>query len=136
MPGLEELVKIEISAPLPEEGAIDRTYRIEGTVKMFDAVGAPPFVYAEIQKKDWYKPEILEETSYERGFPMPISGEFKIDWTPKKTGIYDVTVIATPAPLSLPMIGVQPIVGKSDIMKFTAVEKPEAGIEILACSFA
>ena len=120
---MAEIVKIEITAPLPGEGSIDRTYRIEGTVKMFDAVGAPPFVYAEVQKKEWWKPEVVEETSYERGFPLPISGEFSIDWTPTKTGIYDVTVVATPAPLSLPVIGVLPIIGKSDIMKFTAKEK-------------
>jgi len=131
-----DIVKIEITAPLPEEGAIDRTYHIEGTVKMFDAVGAPPFVYALVQKKEWYKPEIVEETSYERGFPMPISGEFKIDWKPEKLGIYDVTIVATPAPLSLPAIGVPPVVGKSDLMKITVAEKPEAGLEILACSFA
>lgn len=133
---MPEIVEVEITAPLPEEGSIDRTYRIEGTVKVFDAVGAPPFVYAEVKKKEWYKPEVIEETTYERGFPMPISGEFKIDWKPEKTGIYDVTVLATPAPLSLPMIGVPPVVGKSDIMKFTATEKAEAGLEILACSYA
>lgn len=130
-----EIVDIEITSPLPEEGVIDRTYRIEGTVKIAE-IGAPPWVYAEVKKKEWYKPEVVEETSYERGFPMPISGEFKIDWKPKKLGIYDVTIVATPAPLSLPVIGVPPILGESDMMKFTAVEKPEAGLEILACSFA
>jgi len=130
-----EIVDIEITAPLPEEGVIDRTYRIEGTVKVA-GVGAPPWVYAEIKRKEWYKPEIVEETSYERGFPMPISGEFKIDWEPEKPGIYDVTVVATPAPLSLPVIGVPPITGQSDVMKFTATEKPAVGLEILSCSFA
>lgn len=135
MPELE-IVDIEITAPLPSEGAIDRTYRIEGTVKIFDAVGAPPFVYAEAHKKDWYKPEIVEETSYERGLPIPVTGKFTIDWTPKKTGIYDVTIIATPAPISLPIVGVIPVVGQSDIMKMTVAAKPEAGLEILACSFA
>ena len=133
---MPEIVEVEITAPLPEEGTIDRTYRIEGTVKVFDAVGAPPFVYAEVKRKEWWKPEVVEETSYERGFPLPISGEFKIDWKPQKTGIYDVTVVATPAPLSLPAIGVPPIVGQSDIMKMTVVEKPDVGLEILACSFA
>ena len=136
MAELEKLVKIEITAPLPDEGAFNRTYRIEGTVKMFDAIGAPPWVYAEVKKKDWYKPEIIEETSYERGFPLPISGEFKIDWKPEKTGIYEITVVATPAPLSLPVIGVPPVVGKSDMMKMTVTEKAEAGLEIFACSFA
>jgi len=136
MPELEELVEIEITSPLPEQGVADRTYRIEGTVRMFDAIGAPPFVYAEVQKKEWYKPEIVEETDYKRGLPIPITGKFTIDWKPEKVGIYDVTIVATPAPLSLPVVGVIPIVGKSTVMKFTAAEKPEAGLEILACSFA
>lgn len=135
---LEDTVKIEITAPLPSEGVIDKTYRIEGTVKMFDAIGAPPWVYAEVKRKEWYQPEALEETDYKRGFPIPVSGEFKIDWKPEKVGIYDVTVIATPAPLSLPVVGVFPVVGKTDIMKMTIStkpEKPEVGLEILACSF-
>lgn len=135
MPELD-IVEIEITSPLPEEGVIDRTYRIEGTVKMFDAIGAPPWVYAEIKKKEWWKPEAVEETSYERGFPIPISGEFKIDFKPDKLGDYDVTVLATPAPLPLPVIGVPPVIGKSAIMKIRILEKPEAGLEILACSFA
>lgn len=136
MPELEAIVDIEITAPLPSEGAVDFTYRIEGVAKMFDNIGALPWLYAEVQKKDWFKPEIIEETSYKRGFPMPISGEFKIDWKPEKEGIYDVTVIATPAPLSLPAVGVFPITGKSDVMKTTIAAKPPAGLEILACSFA
>ena len=131
-----EIAQIEITAPLPEEGVVDRTYRIEGSVKVFDAVGAPPWVYAEVKKKDWYKPEVVEETDYKRGLPMPVSGDFKIDWKPEKIGIYEVTVVATPAPLSLPVIGVPPVTGKSDMMKVTVAEKPEAGFEILACSFA
>ena len=120
---LEEFVKIGITTPPPEEGAINTTYRIEGNVKAFDALGAPPWVYAQIQKKEWYKPEIIEETSYARGLPMPISGKFTIDWRPTKKGVYEVTVIATPAPLSLPMIGVQPVVGKSDLMPITISEE-------------
>lgn len=132
---LEETVKIEITAPLPSEGVIDKTYRIEGTVKMFDAIGAPPWVYAEVKKKEWYKPEAIEETDYERGFPMPISGEFKIDWKPAKLGDYEVTLIATPAPLSLPVVGVFPIVGKSAVMEISIVVKPAVGLEILASSF-
>ena len=125
MPELGELVKIEITKPLPETGAVDSTYKIEGTVKMFDAVGAPPWVYAEVKRKEWFKPEIIEEVSYERGFPMPVSGTFSIDFRPTKEGDYEVTVVATPAPLSLPVIGVFPIVGKSDVMK-VAVKKVEA----------
>lgn len=133
---MAEIVDIEITAPLPSEGVIDRTYRIEGVAKVAEKVGAPPWVYAEVKRKEWYKPEIVEETTYERGLPIPITGKFTIDWTPKKTGIYDITIVATPAPLSLPVIGVPPVVGKTDIMKFTAIEKAEAGLEILACSFA
>ena len=133
---LEGTVEVEIASPLPDEGAVDRTYRIEGTVKMFDAIGAPPWVYAEVKRKEWYKPEILEETTYERGFPLPISGEFKIDFKPDKLGDYDVSIVATPAPLPLPMIGVPPVLGRSSLMKMRVSEKPEAGLEILSCSFA
>jgi len=133
---LEGTVEVEITSPLPDEGAVDRTYRIEGTVKMFDAIGAPPWVYAEVKRKEWYKPEILEETTYERGFPLPISGEFKIDFKPDKLGDYDVSIVATPAPLPLPMIGVPPVLGRSSLMKMRVSEKPEAGLEILSCSFA
>ena len=125
MPELEGIVKIEIIKLLPETGVVDSTYKIEGTVKMFDAVGALPWVYAEVTKKEWYLPEVIEEVSYERGFPMPISGEFSIDFKPDKEGDYEVTVIATPAPLSLPVIGVQPVVGKSDVMKIAIAKAPE-----------
>jgi len=125
MPELGELVKIEITKPLPATGAIDTTYKIEGTVKMFDAVGAPPWVYAEVRRKEWWKPEFIEEVSYKRGFPIPVSGDFSIDFKPEKESDYEVTVIATPAPLSLPVVGVFPITGKSDMMKMRISEKPE-----------
>jgi len=125
MPELEELVEIEITKPLPDTGAIDTTYKIEGSVKMFDAVGAPPWVYAEVRRKEWWKPEFIEEVSYKRGFPMPVTGDFSIDFKPEKESDYDVTVIATPAPLSLPVVGVFPITGKSDMMKIRIAEKPE-----------
>lgn len=121
---MADIVEIEITTPLPEEGAPDRTYKIEGTSKFHEDIGAPPWVYAEVQKKEWYKPEIVEETDYKRGFPMPISGEFSIEWKPEKEGIYEVTVVATPAPLALPMVGVPPIIGRSDMMKITITEKP------------
>jgi len=125
MPELEELVKIEITEPLPATGAVDTTYKIEGTVKMFDAVGAPPWVYAEVRRKEWWKPEFIEEVSYKRGFPIPVSGDFSIDFKTEKESDYEVTVIATPAPLSLPVVGVFPITGKSDMMKMRVSEKPE-----------
>jgi len=123
---LTDIVTIEITNPLPETGVVDTTYRIEGAARMLDNIGAFPWVYAEVIKKDWHVPEIIEETSYERGLPMPITGDFTIDWKPEKTGIYEVTVLASPAPLSLPLIGVQPILGKSDMMKITVSEKPAA----------
>ncbi|GAJ20202.1 unnamed protein product, partial [marine sediment metagenome] len=115
----------EITKPLPATGVAETTYKIEGSVKMFDAVGAPPWVYAEVKKKEWYLPEIIEEVSYERGFPIPITGDFSIDFKPEKDGNYEVTVVATPAPLSLPIVGVFPVVGKSDVMKID-VAKPTA----------
>lgn len=133
---MDDISEIEITKPLPEEGAIDITYHIEGTAKIFDDIGAPPFVYARVQKKDWYKPGIIEETDHERGFPMPVTGEFKIDWTPKKKGLYEVTVVATPAPIALPAVGVFPVVGQSEMMKITISEEIVAGLEILSCSFA
>ena len=130
-----EIVDIEITVPLPEEGVIDRTYRIEGTVKVA-GVGVPPWVYAETKRKEWWKPEALEETTYERGLPLPISGKFTIDFKPDKLGDYEIAIVATPAPLPLPVVGVPPVTGKSDMMKIRILEKAEAGFEILACSFA
>jgi len=126
MPELGELVKIEITKLLPETGVVDSTYKIEGTVKMFDAIGAPPWVYAEVTKKEWYLPEAVEEVSYKRGFPMPISGEFSIDFKPDKEGDYEVKVVATPAPLPLPAIGVQPVLAESDVMEFKTIKAPPA----------
>jgi len=121
-----ELVALEITEPLPDTGVVDSTYKIKGSVKIFDAIGAPPWVYAEVRLKEWYKPEVAEEVSYERGFPMPISGEFTIDFKPEKEGDYEVTVLATPAPLSLPVVGVFPVTGKSDVMKVAVGERPPA----------
>lgn len=121
-----ELVAIEITEPLPESGVVDSTYKIKGSVKIFDAIGAPPWVYAEVKLKEWYKPEAVEEVSYERGFPMPISGEFTIDFKPEKEGDYEVTVLATPAPLSLPVVGIFPVTGRSDVMGIAVGERPPA----------
>jgi len=121
-----ELVAIEITEPLPESGVVDSTYKIKGSVKIFDAIGAPPWVYAEVRLKEWYKPEMAEEVSYKRGFPMPITGEFTIDFKPEKEGDYEVIVLATPAPLSLPVFGVFPVTGKSDAMKIAVGERPPA----------
>jgi len=60
MPGI---VGIEITKPLPETAVVGSTYKIEGAVKVFDAVGAPPWVYAEVKHKEWYKPEFAEKRS-------------------------------------------------------------------------
>ena len=117
-----KVAEIEITQPPPESGVIDTTYKIEGAVKLFDTVGAPPWIYAEAKLKSWLRPEVLEETTYSRGFPIPVTGKFSIGWTPKKEGTYEVTVVATPAPLPLPVIGVPPIIGESDVME-VAVSK-------------
>ncbi len=37
-----EVVSIEITEPLPESGVVGSTYKIKGSVKIFDAIGAPP----------------------------------------------------------------------------------------------
>jgi len=121
-----ELVAIELTKPLPDTGVVDTTYKIEGTIKMLEVVGAPPWVYAQVRLKEWWKPEVAEEVSYERGFPIPVTGTFSIDFRPEKEGDYQVTVLATPAPLSLPMVGVFPITGKSDTMKVAVGERPPA----------
>jgi len=116
-PQAEGFVKIEITKPLPSSGVFGITYKIEGSAKLFDIIGALPWLYAEVKKKEWYLPEIIEEVSYERGFPIPITGDFTIDFKPEKGGDYEVTVVATPAPLPLPVVGVFPTVGKSGMMK-------------------
>lgn len=126
MPELEEAVAIEITKPLPTIGVVDTTYKIEGTAKMLENIGALPWVYAEVRLKEWYKPEVAEEVSYKRSFPMPITGEFSIDFKPEKEGDYEVTVLATPAPLSLPVVGVFPVTGKGDVMKMAVGAAPPA----------
>ncbi len=121
-----ELVAIELTKPLPSTAVVDTTYKIEGTIKMLEVVGAPPWVYAQVRLKEWWKPEVAEEVSYERGFPIPVTGTFSIDFRPEKEGDYQVVVLATPAPLSLPVVGVFPITGKSDTMKVVVGERPPA----------
>ncbi len=134
MAELEELVKIEITKPLPPTGVAATTYKIEGTVKMFDAIGAFPWVYAEVKKKKWYLPEAIEETSYERGFPIPVTGNFTVEFTPDEGADYEVTVLATPAPLSLPVVGVFPITGKSAVMKVEIAKPTAADIRNISIS--
>lgn len=124
MAGIEDLVAITITEPPPSEAAAGYTQVIRGTATFTDKFAAPPFVYASIQKKDWYKPEILEKTWHERGFPMPPDGKFEIEWIPDTKGHFEVTVVATPAPLSLPVVGVFPITGKSGMYKVEVGEAP------------
>ncbi|GAJ09775.1 unnamed protein product [marine sediment metagenome] len=128
MAELGEVVAIELTKPLPSTGVVDTTYKIEGTAKAFDGIGALPWVYAQVRFKEWWKPEIVEEVSYKRGFPIPITGEFSIDFKPGKEGDYQITVLATPAPLSLPVLGVFPVTGKSDMMEVAIGEGPPAAI--------
>lgn len=127
---MAEFVVIDIMEPLPETGVVDSTYKIRGTVKLFGEIGAPPWVYAEGRRKEWYKPEIAEEVAYSRGFPMPISGEFTIDFIPPKEGDYSVKVVATPAPLALPVIGVPPVMASSSVMKFAVGKKILVGVVV------
>lgn len=118
-----KIVEIKLTEPLPETCYIGADYTLKGTVKLL-GIGAPPWVYVEVKRKEWYKPEAIEEVSYERGLPEPISGKFSVDLKFDKTGSYEVAVVATPAPLSLPVINVSPVVGRSDTMKFEVEEPP------------
>ena len=122
-PEMGEIVELKLVELLPETCYVGALYTLEGTVKLF-GIGAPPWIYIEIKKKEWYKPEVIEEVSYERGLPKPISGKFSIDLTFDKVGSYEVTVVATPAPLSLPLVGVAPVVGRSDKMEIEVEEPP------------
>lgn len=123
-----DIVGIEITAALPSECIVEMAYKVEGAAK-FLAVGAPPWVYLEVKKKEWYEPGPIEQwvATYERGFPMPVTGTFSIEWTPAKEGEYELRVVATPAPLALPVIGVPPITGQSDVMK-VSVKKAAGGV--------
>ncbi|GAI65739.1 unnamed protein product, partial [marine sediment metagenome] len=87
-----------------------------------------------MRRKEWWKPEIVEEVSYERGFPMPVTGTFSIDITPEKKSDYEVTLVATPAPLSLPVVGVFPVVGKSDMVKIRVAEPTATDIKNIEIS--
>ncbi|MBA7654140.1 hypothetical protein ES703_62015 [subsurface metagenome] len=123
---MAEIVGIEITKPLPEKAVVDSIYKVEGSVKLLDAVGAPPFVYAKVRRKEWYQPEVAEEVSYERGWPVPGTGDFSIDFKPEKEGDYKVSIVATPAPIALPVAGVFPILAESDVMEVSVGEKPPA----------
>lgn len=121
-----EAIFIEVTQPLPEEAVAKSTYRIEGSAKLLGALGAPPFLYARIQHKEWNKPEALEEVDYERAWPVPITGDFAIDFKPEEKGEYDVGIISTPAALALPVVGVVPVLAESDLMHVSVGEEPSA----------
>jgi len=116
------IVPIEITSPLPEICSAGTPYRIQGTVKL--GIGTPPWVYAKVVKPT------TGEVSYERGLPKPISGEFAVDLTFKDLGDYEVTVVTTPAPLPLPVLGVPPVVGKSGTMKVKVAAEGPPGVDI------
>jgi len=126
---IEDLVDITVEAP-SGQAVVGQVNHIRGRVNIADRFGAPPFVYAEIQKKDWYKPEILEKTWHERGLPKLPEGDFDIEWIPDGTGHYEITVVTTPAPISLPMVGVFPITGKSASFKVEVGEQPPEELRI------
>lgn len=119
-------VAIDLTKKLPETGVVDSTYRIEGSVKLLDLVGAPPFVYAKIRYKEWYKPEAAEQVDYVRGWPVPITGDFSLDFKPEKEGDYQVSVVGTPALVPLPVVGVMPTVAESEVMAISIGQKPAA----------
>lgn len=123
---MDGIVEIEITKPLPAEAVVESTYRIEGTVKVLGAVGAPPWVYAGIRYKEWYKPDWAEDIKYLKAWPVPITGDFSIKFKPEKEGKYEVTVIATPAPLSLPAVGLFPTLAESGAMEVSVGQRPPA----------
>jgi hypothetical protein len=95
-------IELKITTSLPDIVQVGTEYTIKGTVKIEGVIGAPPWVYAELQQKDWYKPDVTENIVYARGIPIPITGDFSIKWTPDAKGkIYNYTIIATPAPLAI-----------------------------------
>jgi hypothetical protein len=119
-----DVVNIELTKELPANGVVGSSYRIEGSVKFFNTVGTPPFLYMKSQLKKWYQPEIVEDVKYERTWPTPITGKFSVDFTPEDEGDYEVTIISSPAPLTLPTVGAFPTVGESKIMEMTVGEEP------------
>ncbi|MHA1812890.1 MAG: hypothetical protein ACTSYX_05575 [Candidatus Thorarchaeota archaeon] len=121
------IVKVEMLEPPPGEAVVDATYTIKGVATLDGNVGAPPWVYMRVGRKKL----VGEEVEFFRAFPMPPSGEFSIDWTPRKEGEYRVSLVATPAPLPVPTIGVPPIVGESTPVT-VSVSELEAKIENFA----
>jgi len=118
-------VDIKITKPLPVTVVIGTEYSLEGTVKIENVVGAPPWVYAELQHKEWNKPDIIESIEFARGLPIPITGTFSIKWTPKVQGIFEYTVIATPAPLA-----VSTVKGLSEILTFPIVARTSPVLKV------
>ena len=112
-------VDVKITTPPPSVVDVGKVYTIEGTAKIGGALGAPPWIYLRVQKKEWYQPSALEDTEFIRGYTLPTDGKVSIDWTPAEPGKYNVALVATPAPMSLPFIGVPPIMGESETVNVT-----------------
>ncbi|GAJ21920.1 unnamed protein product, partial [marine sediment metagenome] len=45
----EDIEEIGLTKPLPSTGVVDTAYKIEGTAKAFDGIGALPWVYAQVR---------------------------------------------------------------------------------------
>ena len=102
--------------------SIGETYTIEGTAKIAGLIGAPPWIYLRVQKKEWWQPSALEDTEFLRGFTLPTDGKVSYDWTPAALGKYNIALVATPAPIPLPMVGVPPIMGESETVNVSCEE--------------
>jgi hypothetical protein len=118
-------VSVKITKTLPATVVVGTEYTIEGTAKIQDAIGALPWVYAELQHKEWNKPNVVESVEFARGFPIPISGTFSIKWTPTVEGIFEYTVIATPAPLAISAIK-----GLSEILTFPIMARSSPVLKV------
>ena len=133
-----DIVKVEITTPPPDTVSVGQTYKVEGTAKIAGQIGAPPWIYLRVQKKEWWQPSALEDTEFLRGFTLPTDGNVSYDWTPAAPGKYNIALVATPAPIPLPMIGTPPIMGESETVNVTAseVERKFTDLAILSYSKA
>jgi len=122
-----DIVSIEMLSEVPEELPLGVDFVLRGRATFKETLTPPPWVYLQVQKKDWYKPAIIEETHYLRDLANPLeNGEFTTVWKPEKEGHWELTFVATPAPIPLPVVGVFPITGQSE-MKKTVVKETISG---------
>lgn len=127
----EDMVGVTVTNPLPSTCSVGFAYTIEGNTKLVDKIATPPWVYAEVRLKKWYEPEAVESVDYIRGFPNPFSGDYSIDLKFKEKGSYEVTILISPAPFALPVIGVKPVLAKSETMSVEASEEAPPGIDFV-----